>query len=316
MKNINYKSVFNSDSSVPFILLGMIFIFSFIQPAVVSSENLENIGRQAAILGILACGQLVAILVGGIDLSLGSIIGLTSVISTKVVLEFGIEWGLVSGVLVGVALGAINGYFIAYLRMPAMIVTLAMLYFARGAALIISGGMPVERLPSDFGVLGKGALVGIPNPVYIGIFIFFIFYLFLKYSRLGRDLFAVGGAEETSRLAGIPVERVKFIAFIISGATAGIAGIILSSRLNSGQPNLGDGLEFQAIAAVVLGGARLGGGKGTIFGTLLCTVFLGFLANGLNLLRFSSYSQMIVFGCVLILTMIIDHLRVSSNHQT
>jgi ribose transport system permease protein len=304
---------FNSELTMVIILIGMILLFFFIQPSLLSEQNLENVGRQASVLSVLACGQLFAILVGGIDLSLGSIIGLTSVIAAKGVLAWGLGWGLLAGILVGVVLGATNGMLISHYRMPAMIVTLAMLYFARGIALIIAGGMPVERLPSAFGILGKGSMLGIPNPVFIAIAAFVVCGFVLKFTRLGRAFYAIGGVEETSYLAGIRVERVKVAAYALSGASAGLAGIILSSRLSSGQPNLGDGLEFEAIAAVVIGGARLGGGKGGIRGTLLGVLFLAILANGLNLARVSSFTQMIVIGCVLIITMIVDRFRAPAS---
>jgi len=303
------KFTLSSDLTISLIVGGMILLFFIIQPAMLSGQNIGNVARQGSGLAVLACGELLAVLVGGIDLSLGSIIGLTSVIATKIVLAWGLGWGLLAGVLVGLLLGTTNGVFISFYRMPAMIVTLAMLYFARGVALIIAGGMPVERLPISFGVLGKGELYGIPISAYIAVVVFGLCGFFLKYSRLGRAFYAIGGAEETSHLAGIRVEWVKVAAYALSGASAGLAGIILSSRISSGQPNLGEGLEFSAIAAVVLGGARLGGGKGGIYGTILGVLFLSVLANGLNLARVSDFTQMVVVGCVLIITMIVDRFR-------
>jgi ribose transport system permease protein len=299
--------------TLPLVLLGLVVLVSVIQPALLSSVNLQNVGRQASIIAIVACGQLFTVLVGGIDLSIGSIIGLTSVIAAKVVLALGLEWGFLAGLIVGVTLGAINGWLIAYLRIPPMIATLAMLYFARGAALIIAGGMPVERLPAEFGTLGKGSFLGIPLPLFVAAGVVLLCAWLLMRTRAGRAMYAVGGGEETSRLAGIAVNRFKFLAFTISGALAGLAGIVLSSRLSSGQPNLGEGLEFQSIAAVVIGGARLGGGKGTVAGTLVGALFLAVLANALNLARVSSFTQLIVIGCVLIVAMIIDRLRSSST---
>jgi len=298
---------------MPAVLVAMVLLFFVIQPALLSASNLENVGRQASTVVVLACGQLFVVLSGGIDLSVGSIIGLTSVIAAKAVLQWGLGWGFLSALIVGLILGTTNGIFVAYFRMPAMIVTLAMLYFARGAALIIAGGMPVERLPPNFATIGKGSLFGIPNPVFIAVGVLVVCGFCLRLTRTGRAIFAVGGAEETSHLAGIRVERIKIAAFAISGALAGLASIVLSSRLSSGQPNLGDGLEFQSIAAVVLGGARLGGGKGTVGGTLLGVLVLAVLANGLNLARVSSFTQMIVIGCVLIIVMIIDRLRTPAS---
>lgn len=295
--------------AVPIVLMAMIVLFFLIQPALLSSGNLANIGRQASVLAILSCGQLFAVLVAGIDLSLGSIIGLTSVVTAMCVLEWGLGWGLLAGVATGCVLGLINGYCISYLRIPAMIATLAMLNFARGGALTATGGMPVERLPEEFGFLGKESLLGIPVPVLVAGLVFVGCYLFLRHTRMGRALYAIGGNEETAHLAGIPVRRYKLIAYALSGMLAGLAGVVLSSRLSSGQPSLGEGLEFESIAAVVLGGARLGGGRGTVGGTLLGVIFLAVLANGLNLARVSSFTQMIVIGCVLIVALIVDRFR-------
>jgi ribose transport system permease protein len=301
--------VLRNIGAVPLVLLAMIVMFFVIQPALLSPSNLANIGRQASVVAILSCGQIFTVLVGGIDLSLGSIIGLTSVITTLCVLDFGLGWGLLAGVLTGCVLGLINGYFISYLRIPAMIATLAMLNFARGAALTTTGGMPVERLPPEFGIIGKESLMGIPIPVIIAGTVFIGCYFFLRHTRMGRALYAIGGNEDSAHLAGIPVRRYTLIAFAISGMLAGLAGVILSSRLSSGQPSLGAGLEFESIAAVVLGGARLGGGRGTIGGTLLGVLFLAVLGNGLNLARVSSFTQMIMIGCVLIVALIVDRFR-------
>jgi ribose transport system permease protein len=295
--------------TLPLALLGIVVLVTAIQPALLSVVNLQNVARQGSVIAILACGQLFTVLVGGIDLSLGSIIGLSSVIAAKAVLAFGLGWGLLAGLLVGVALGAVNGLLIAFLRIPPMIATLAMLYFARGAALIIAGGMPVERLPLQFGIIGKGSVLGVPIPLLITIAVGVICALMLQFSRTGRAMYAIGGGEETSRLAGIAVRRCTLLAFVISGALAGLASIVLSSRLSSGQPNLGEGLEFASIAAVVIGGARLGGGRGTIAGALIGALFLSVLSNGLNLARVSSFTQLIVVGVVLIVAMILDRMR-------
>jgi ribose transport system permease protein len=299
---------------LPLAVFAFVVLVALIQPAILSVTNIENVGRQGSILAIVACGQLFTVLVGGVDHSLGSIIGLTSVIAAMSVLSFGLYWGLLAGLLVGVALGAVNGLLVAYFAIPPMIGTLAMLYFAHGAALIITGGMPVERLPADFGTIGKGALLHVPLPVFVAAAVALICALILTQTRSGRGIYAIGGGKEISRLADIAVDRYTLLAFIVSGLLAGLAGIVLSSRLSSGQPNLGEGLEFQSIAAVVIGGARLGGGRGTIAGALIGACFLAVLSNGLNLARVSSFAQLTVIGCVLIVAMIVDRLRFRSFH--
>ena len=270
---------------------------------------MTNVGRQASVLAVLSCGQLFVVLVGCIDLSVGSLVGVTSVVTTLALLELGILPGIVLGLLTGIVLGGVNGAVVSYLRIPPMIATLAMLYFAKGAALTITGGMPVERLPKAFGVLGRGFVLGIPYPVIIAILSFAVCHYVLSKISTGRNIYAIGGGEEPSRLAGIAVKRHKVFAYMVSGFMAAAGSIILSSRMSLGQPILGEGLEFESIAAVVVGGARLGGGKGTIPGTVLGVVFLAILANGLNLSRVSSFTQMIVVGCVLIAAVVMDRWR-------
>jgi ribose transport system permease protein len=291
------------------VLLVMAAMFFVIQPRFFSWTNLTNVGRQASVLALISCGQLFVVLVGCIDLSVGSLIGVSSVVTTLTLLEWGFLPGLTAGLLTGVVLGAANGLAISYLRIPPMIATLAMLYFAKGAALTITGGMPVERLPKAFGILGKGSAFGIPFPMMIAILSFAICYFVLAKIPAGRNIYAVGGSEETSRLAGIAVRRYKVLAYIISGFMASLGSVILSSRMSLGQPILGEGLEFESIAAVVVGGARLGGGKGTIAGTIMGVIFLSILGNGLNLSRVSSFTQMIVMGCVLVAAVVVDRWR-------
>jgi ribose transport system permease protein len=291
------------------VVLGMAVLFFVIQPRFFSLTNMTNVGRQASVLAVLSCGQLFVVLVGCIDLSVGSLIGVTSVVTTLALLELGLLPGLALGLLTGVVLGGVNGVVVSYLRIPPMIATLAMLYFAKGAALTITGGMPVERLPKAFGILGKGSALGIPFPVIIAALTFAICYYVLSKVSTGRNIYAIGGGEETSRLAGIAVRRYKVFAYMVSGLMAALGSIILSSRMSMGQPILGEGLEFESIAAVVVGGARLGGGKGTIPGTILGVLFLAILGNGLNLSRVSSFTQMIVVGCVLIAAVVMDRWR-------
>ncbi len=291
------------------VLVGMALLFFAIQPRFFSLTNMTNVGRQASVLAVLSCGQLFVVLVGCIDLSVGSLVGVTSVVTTLALLELGILPGIAIGLMTGVALGGVNGMVVSYLRIPPMIATLAMLYFAKGAALTITGGMPVERLPRAFGVLGKGSVLGFPFPVIIAILTFAVCHYVLSRVSTGRNIYAIGGGEEPSRLAGIAVRRHKVFAYMVSGFMAAAGSIILSSRMSLGQPILGEGLEFESIAAVVVGGARLGGGKGTIPGTILGVVFLAILANGLNLSRVSSFTQMIVVGCVLVAAVVMDRWR-------
>ena len=309
MQKVSITKSLKNAGPLSIVLLGMAVLFFAIQPRFFSLTNMTNVGRQASVLAVLSCGQLFVVLVGCIDLSVGSLVGVTSVVTTLALLELGILPGIVLGLLTGIVLGGVNGAVVSYLRIPPMIATLAMLYFAKGAALTITGGMPVERLPKAFGVLGRGFVLGIPYPVIIAILSFAVCHYVLSKISTGRNIYAIGGGEEPSRLAGIAVKRHKVFAYMVSGFMAAAGSIILSSRMSLGQPILGEGLEFESIAAVVVGGARLGGGKGTIPGTVLGVVFLAILANGLNLSRVSSFTQMIVVGCVLIAAVVMDRWR-------
>lgn len=294
---------------LPLVLLGMAAVFTAVQPRFASVVNLTNVARQLSVLSILACGQLFAILSGGIDLSPGSVIGLVSVVSTLLIVDHGVVPGVAAGIAVGGVLGAVNGAMVAGLRIPAMIATLGTLYFARGAAFALTGGMPVERVPQDFAVLGKGSWGPLPIPTVIAAAVFLACHLILTRLRTGRYITAVGAGEEATRLAGIPAAAYKAVAYVLAGACAGLAGVILSARMSSGQPAIGEGLEFESIAAVVLGGARLGGGEGRVSGTLFGVLFLAILGNGLNLMRVSSFTQMLVIGAVLIVAIVADRLR-------
>lgn len=311
---LGVKTLFSIKSSknvgpLCFVILGMAALFFVIQPRFFSLTNLTNVGRQASLLAIVSCGQLFVVLVGCIDLSVGSLIGVTSVVTTLALLEWGFFPGLILGLLTGVVLGGVNGAVVSYLRIPPMIATLAMLSFAKGAALTITGGMPVEGLPRTFGILGNGSVLDIPIPMLFAALTFAICYFVLAKVSTGRNIYAIGGSEETSRLAGIAVRRHKMFAYIVSGLMAALGSVILSSRLTQGTPILGEGIEFESIAAVVVGGARLGGGKGTIPGTILGVIFLAILGNGLNLSRVSSFTQMIVVGSVLVAAVVADRWR-------
>jgi len=294
---------------LPVVLLAMGSVFALMEPRFVSAENLTNVARQLSVLAILACGQLFAIVSGGIDLSPGSIIGLVSVVSTLMIVEHGIAPGIAAGVGMGGLLGVVNGAMVAGLRIPPMIATLGMLYFARGAAFALTGGMPVERVPQAFALLGKGSVGPLPVPAVIAGAVFLASHVVLARLRIGRYILAVGAGEESARLAGIPTRFCKAAAYVLAGFLAGLAGVVLSARMGSGQPAIGEGLEFESIAAAVLGGAKLGGGEGRVLGTVFGVLFLALLGNGLNLVRVSSFTQMLVIGAVLIVAIVADRLR-------
>ena len=265
-------------------------------------DNLTNILRQVSINAIIAVGMTFVILAGGIDLSVGAVMALSMTITAGAMLaEVPPAAAVGLGMLVGIACGAVNGVLVAYVGLPAIIVTLAMMEIPRGIALLYTGGYPLSGLPSSFEFLGRGQWMGIQTPVLIMAAVFLVAYIALDHFAVGRYIYGIGGNEEAVRLSGVRVRRYKLLTYVISGLTAAIAGIVLASRLASGQPDAGHGFELDAIAAVVLGGTAITGGRGHILGTLVGAIMLGVLNNGLNLMDVSPYMQRVLKGCIIIL---------------
>jgi ribose transport system permease protein len=203
----------------------------------------------------------------------------------------------------------VNGVLIAYARLPAIIVTLAMMEIPRGIALLYTGGYPLSNLPAAFGPLGRGEIFGLHVPTLVMLTVVLAGHLFLTRFVAGRAFYAVGGNEEAARLSGLPVNRYKVLAYVLSGFSASVAGIVLASRLMSGQPNAGIGFELDAIAAVVLGGTSIAGGRGSVVGTLIGAVTLGVLNNGLNLMSVSPYTQKILKGAIILVAIYLGSLK-------
>lgn len=277
----------------PFIgLFLIILIISILNPGFLSAPNLLNVLRQVSINALIAFGMTFVILTGGIDLSVGAILAFSGAV-TATLLSSGMDpiLAILIGLLVGAALGAINGIIIAKGKVAPFIATLATMTIYRGATLMFTDGRPVSNLGDStlFQMLGGGYFFGIPMPAITMMISFVILYLILKKTTFGRRVYAVGGNEEASILSGIKVDRIKIYVYSLTGFLAAIAGVILTSRLNSAQPTAGTMYELDAIAAVVLGGTSLTGGKGWIVGTLIGALIIGVLNNGLNLLGVSSF---------------------------
>ena len=267
-----------------------------------TANNLTNIGRQVSVNAIIAVGMTFAILTSGIDLSVGSVMALAGTIMAGLMAAgMPISMAILIGLVLGSLLGAINGFLVAFAKMPAFIVTLAMLGIARGLALIYTGGYPISGLDKSFAFFGRGSIAGIETPIFIMLIVYVIAYVVLTYTPFGRHVYAVGGNAEASRLSGIKVNKILFLVYTISGFTSALAGLILTSRLMSGQPNAGVAFELDAIAAVVLGGAAMNGGKGTIIGTLIGALLLGVLNNGLNLIGINPYVQNVIKGIIILI---------------
>jgi ribose transport system permease protein len=274
-------------------------IFAFIQPLFAEPSNIGNIARQATEPALLALGQGFAMIAGGFDLSIGGNQGLVSAVVAYAAIKFGTGPGMVLGVLLGALIGLANGVLIARYRLPPFIVTLGMASFCRGIAYLATGGLPVFNLPADFAYLGGTARIGpVPLATVIGLILFLLLYILLTRTKFGYHVYAIGGNEPAARLAGIAVVRTRTIVYVLSGTLAGLAGVMLSSRVNSGQPALGDGSELLSVAAVIIGGVRLRGGQGSLFGVLLGVLLLAELANGLNLINMPSYVQLVATGLI------------------
>jgi len=284
-------------------------IFGTINPNFFSYTNITNVMRQVSVLAIVSVGQTLAIMLAGIDLSVGSILGFISVFGASQIVSFGILPGILIALLAAAAIGAFQGYWVAKFKIPAFIVTLGGLSFLRGAAYVYSNGMPISGLPSEFLLLGSGSFMGIPIPATIAFFVYVIFHFMLTRTRTGRYLYAIGGNEEAAVLSGIKVARYKVFAYCMSGLLTGLASIILTSRVVSGQPTLGEAFELQAIAATIIGGTSFSGGQGTLIGTFLGVVLMAIIGNGLNLIRVSSFIQMMVLGAIIVFAVTLDTIQ-------
>ncbi len=267
-----------------------------------SWENFSNIGRQVSINAVIASGMTFVIITGGIDLSVGAVMTASMTMAAGAMLAgVPVPVAVALGLGVGLLFGVLNGVLVAYARLPAIIVTLATMEISRGLVLLYTGGYPQSGLPASFGVLGQGRFAGIPGPTLIMLAVVVAGTVVMRYTIIGRYFYAIGGNEEAARYSGVAVNHHRLLAYTFSGATAAIAGIVLSSRLMSGQPNAGVGYELDAIAAVVLGGASIMGGRGTMIGTLIGALTLGMLNNGLNLMGVSPYMQKVFKGVIILL---------------
>jgi len=275
-----------------------------------SSDNFLNIARQVSINAVIAVGMTFAILTGGIDLSVGAVMALSgTLMAGTMVAGVPPSAAIVIGLGVGLVFGLFNGFFVAYAGMPPIIVTLATMGIARGLGLIYTGGYPIDGLPESFAFFGRGSFAGVQTPVIIMLLVFLIAYLILNKTPIGRYVYAIGGNEEATRLSGVRVSRYKLMVYSLSGLTSAIAGLILSSRLMSGQPNAGVSFEMDAIAAVVMGGTSISGGRGSIIGTLIGAMMLGVLNNGLNMMGVSPYVQNIIKGLIILFAIYISRER-------
>ncbi len=290
------------------ILLGLSLILGVLNPTFFTLNNLVTVVLQASILCIVAIGQTYVILTAGIDLSVGSLVALGGALAAGLAVRVGLGTypAMALTVLTGAALGALSGLLVVKGNIPPFVATLAMMAIGRGLTLVYTQGRPIAGLAENFTWWGTGEFLGIPIPVYVMVAIAILAALLLNQTRFGLYVRAVGGGEETLRLAGVKTGNVKLAAYVISGITATIGGILLTARLWSAQPNAGTGMELDAIAATVLGGTSLFGGIGSVSGALIGALLIGVLSNGMNLLEVPSYYQQVVKGLVFVLAVLLD----------
>jgi ribose transport system permease protein len=291
-------------------LIVLLVVFSLLEPRFATLLNMQNVMRQAAPLALLASGQAVVLIAGGVDVSVGSIIALTSVCMVGTVWGAGVIPGIVVAILVGGMIGMVNGSIIAFWSVNAFVVTLAMMTTIRGLALYSTGGIPLYGdIPESMLFLGNGHIGPVPFALFVSALGFGILYYFLRLTPAGRQTYAIGGNKEAARLAGIKTTPITILAYTISGLFAGAAGAVLTSRGGIGAPNMGSGRELDAIAAAVIGGVAFGGGEGRVFGIILGVLILSIIKNGLNLFNVSSFVQLIVIGIIIIAAVVVDQYR-------
>lgn len=289
------------------VLILICTVIALLTPRFLTEKNIINVIRQSSLNGIVAGGMTLVILTGGIDLSVGSLLAVSSVFVAGALVNGAspLEATLI-GVAIGLAFGLANGLIITIGDVAPFIVTLGTMTIARGVALIYTNGAPILATDPDFRFIGRGNLGPLPVPIVILLVVYLIVYVLLNRTTYGGYLYAIGGNPEAARLSGVPVRFCKLIAYAISGLLAGLTGVILTARLGSAQPNLGIGDELDAIAAVVIGGTSLSGGRGGIIGTLVGALIIGVLSNGLNLMNVNAYYQPVVKGSVILIAILID----------
>jgi len=306
--NWQTASAFLAKFGIYFAFVLLVGIMAAVSPPFRTLSNTENILQQVSVNGIMAIGMTLVIITAGIDLSVGSVLALSAVIATSFAhpRAHPLIVPVAMGVLAGLACGVVNGVLIAKKRLAPFIVTLGMMTIARGAALVYTKGRPMIDLSDAYNEIGGGAIGSIPFSAIIFFVVVLLGVFILHYTRFGRYVYAVGGNELAAKVSGINTDRVLIAVYALQGALAGVAGIVLSSRVMSGSPATAAGSELDAIAAVVIGGTSLNGGVGSIAGTIAGVLIIGVMNNGLDLLAVSSYWQQIIKGAIIVLAVLLD----------
>lgn len=314
------RHVFVRLGVLPFLLLLAVIVFHLMSDNFLTGRNLLNVVRQSTYLALVSMGQMFALLTGGFDLSVGTILALTSVVGATAMAgayaampdAAGLSMliGIVAGVAAGTAIGVANGIGIALFNVSPFMMSLGMASVGFGLALYMTGGMPVYGMPMEFGdTFGFGSVLAVPTPVLVTVVLIAILYLVVNWTRLGRYFYAVGGNIKAARLSGIDTRLTLFLAYVLCGAMAAIAGILLTARLDTGEANIGATMPLESIAACVIAGVSLRGGIGRLENVVLGALFIGLVQNGMNLARIESYLQIVVIGALLILAVVADQFR-------
>lgn len=305
-----------SSAGIMAILIVMVILFGTMNPNFTTPRNLGNILRQISIVGICAVGLTAVVLTAGMDLSVGSVIGLSAVIGAMM-MSSGIPiWiAVVTVLLIGAVAGAFNAFCVTVMRIPPLVTTLGTWIAWRGLIYVITGGRSVYGIPERFSVIGQGDILVIPVSAIFMIVAFIIGYIVLEKTVFGRRIYSIGGNEEAARLSGIKVKKELTKVYMSSGILAAIAGLVLMSKVNSGQPSAGAGYELDTVTAVLLGGVSVYGGEGKILKVIIGVVFMGVLANGMMMLNVGEYQQQLVKGLILILAVGLDIMTKRYNEE-
>ncbi|GAA4863933.1 ABC transporter permease [Saccharopolyspora rosea] len=288
----------------------VIFVaLSVVAPSFLSLDNLFNLASQTSVNAVMAVGVTLVIITAGIDLSVGSVAALSGVIGVMLMAQYGFNplVGIVGGIAVGALAGLVNGLLVSVVGLPPFIATLGMLSVGRGLVLIVTGAVAVFGAPASFRLLGQGVIGAVPIPVLLIVLVAVLGHLVLTRTRLGRYAYVMGSNMEAARLSGVPVRKYTTAVYVLSGALAGLGGMIAASRINSGQPNFGEGLELDVIAAVVIGGASLFGGRGTVLGSLIGAFLVAVIRNGAVQLNIGTFYQNVLIGVIIWLAVWWDH---------
>lgn len=298
--------------SIVLVFFLIVAFFAFANQYFMTWLNWLNLVRQSSINGILAIGVTFVILTKGIDLSVGSVMALAGMIAASLVTETNeqfVLFGIFAGLAAGAGLGLVNGVLVAAVKVPPFVVTLGMLSVARGLTLIFSEGRPIPNLSDPFKWIGSGQIMYIPVPIVILFVVFLIGWTVSNYTTFGRYVYAVGGNEKAARTSGISTKVIVGATYVISGLLAGLAGLVLTARTTAALPQAGIGYELDAIAAVVIGGTSLAGGRGSLLGTLIGALIIGTINNGMDLMGVSSYYQQVLKGTIIVVAVIADQIR-------